>query len=108
MVGSVGSDRSNPAWKQVYRALEHGTVKNNCKNQKILKRFPKDIEDFANVFVALQTKRHAADYDPEARFYKSEVRQDIADAEDVMKRFGLTPVKDRRAFAAFVLFKTRV
>lgn len=82
-------------------------AKNNCKNQAVLKKFPKDVEDFANSFVALQAKRHLADYDPKERFYKSEVKQDIAEAEDVIRRFKAVPVKDRRAFAAFVLFKQR-
>ena len=107
LVGGAGADRSKPAWKQVYRALDHGLAKNNCKNQETIKKFPKEIEDFANMFVALQTKRHMADYDPDARFYKSEVRQDVAEAADVMDRFKDVPLKDRRAFAAYVLFKSR-
>lgn len=72
-----------------------------------MKEFPRDIEDFANAFVTMQAKRHMADYDPSERLYKSSVLQDIADAEDVMDRFGRADVKDRRAFAAYVLFKTR-
>ncbi len=48
-----------------------------------------------------------ADYDPGERFYKSGVKQDIAEAEDIIKRFKGVPIKDRRAFAAFVLFKRR-
>lgn len=82
-------------------------AKNNCKNQTVLKKFPKDVEDFANAFVALQAKRHLADYDPNEKFYKSEAKQDISEAEDVIGRFNAVSVKDRRAFAAFVLFKQR-
>jgi hypothetical protein len=36
-------------------------------------KFPKEIEDFANAFLAMQDKRHSADYDPHAKFTKSEV-----------------------------------
>ena len=48
MLGGVNASRSNRAWRQVYRALEHGSAKNACKNHHTLKLFPKDIEDFAN------------------------------------------------------------
>ncbi len=107
LVGGTGAQRSDEAWHQVYRALEHGQAKNNCNRQEILNKFPGDIVDFANTFVDLQLKRHKADYDPHEKFYKSAVKQDIADAADVMGRFKNVPVKDRRAFAAFVLLKVR-
>ena len=105
LVGSRSADRSRPAWRQVYRALEHGFAKNSCRNQTIIKRFPKDIEDFANTFVSLQEKRHLADYDPFSQFTKLEVNSDIAATRDAIERFKSVPIKDRRAFAVFVLFK---
>ena len=107
LVGSRSADRSRPAWRQVYRALEHGLAKNSCRNQTIIKRFPKDIEDFANAFVSLQEKRHLADYDPFSQFTKLEVNSDIAATRDAIERFQSVPIKDRRAFAVFVLFKSR-
>lgn len=107
LIGSRSADRSRPAWRQVYRALEHGFAKNSCKNQTIMKKFPKDIEDFANTFVSLQRKRHSADYDPFSQFTKLEVKSDISATRDTIERFQSTPIKDRRAFAAFVLFKSR-
>jgi len=70
-------------------------------------RFPKEIEDFAGTFANLQVKRHAADYDPKASFFKSSVLQDIADAEAVMAKFVGARLADRRAFAAYVLFERR-
>lgn len=73
----------------------------------MLKRFPKDVEDFANEFVSMQAKRHAADYDPSAQFYKSAVVQDIANVRNVIDRFQKVATKDRRAFAVLVLFKVR-
>ena len=107
LIGSRSADRSRPAWRRVYRALEHGFAKNSCKNQTITKKFPKDIEDFANTFVSLQRKRHSADYDPFSQFTKLEVERDISATRDAIERFQSTPIKDRRAFAAFVLFKNR-
>lgn len=107
LVGGVGAQRSNPAWQQVYRALEHNEAKKKCLANDMLKRFPKEIEDFANTFVNLQIKRHSADYDPVPMFHKSEVTQDIADATDVIKRLNTVPALDRRAFSAYILFKRR-
>ncbi len=107
LVGSRSADRSKSAWRQAYRALEHGFAKNSCKNQDVVKKFPKDIEDFANTFVSLQEKRHFADYDPFARFTKLEVKSDISSARDAIERFKSSPIKDRRAFSTFVSLKHR-
>ncbi|MCA8906400.1 MAG: hypothetical protein KDA49_18190 [Rhodospirillaceae bacterium] len=107
MIGGSGADRSQPAWRQVYRALEHGAAKSACQNSRVVKKFPKDIDDFASVFVELQGKRHLADYDPNVRYYKSSVKADISAAEDAIKQFTAVARKDRRAFAAHVLFRQR-
>lgn len=56
LVGGPNADRSEPAWRQVYRALEHGVARNNCTNKNFLSKFPQDIEDFAHLFVSLQEK----------------------------------------------------
>lgn len=106
-MGGTGSTRSKRAWQQVYRALNHGLAKEACRNQKIIEKFPIDIQNFANTFATMQTKRHSADYDPSEIFYKSQVNTDVAGAKDVIERFGKIPAKDRRAFAALVLFKYR-
>lgn len=55
----------------------------------------------------MQKKRHAADYDPLAKFTKSEVTTDIETTEFVIREFSKAKVKDRRAFAALVLFPAR-
>lgn len=104
LIGGAGSVRSKPAWRQIYRALEHGPVKTRCK-EKLVSKFPQAIEDFANLFVAMQEKRHNADYDPYIKLTKSEVKLDISTAELAISDFGLVPIKDRRAFSAYVLFK---
>lgn len=70
-------------------------------------KFPKAVEDFANNFVSMQEKRHAADYDPSIKLTKSEVVADISAAREAISEFLKVPIKDRRAFAAHVLFKKR-
>jgi hypothetical protein len=73
----------------------------------MMKKFPKEIEDFANAFVAMQTKRHDADYSPQALFVKSDVQTDIDTVENVIRSFRTAHVRDRRAFCAYVLLRNR-
>jgi uncharacterized protein (UPF0332 family) len=107
LVGGRSSSRSEEAWVQVYRALEHGPAKNACMNQNTISKFPKEIHDFANMFVQMQLKRHKADYDPSERIFKSAVLADISAVKAVIDDFGNASLKDRRAFAALVLLKQR-
>ena len=72
-----------------------------------MNKFPEEIQDFGNVFVSMQRKRHKADYDPFEKYYKSNIKADIDDIKGVIGRFKDADVKDRRAFAAYVLFKRR-
>ena len=106
VVGGSGADRSEQAWRQTYRALQHGPARKRCEQGNI-GWFPNEIQDLANSFVNMQKKRHAADYDPEAAFSKLEVIQDIDEAENVIRQFPRAPVKDRRAFAVYLLFDIR-
>lgn len=92
----------------MYRAVEHKATKNACKDGKIITKFPKPIEDFANAFVSMQEKRHSADYDPYGMFDKSTVVQDIATVKQAITEYAKAPIKDRRAFCAFILFKKRI
>ncbi|MCA3555743.1 MAG: hypothetical protein IOC69_09175 [Aestuariivirga sp.] len=108
MIGGPSASRSKPAWQQVYRSLEHGQAKNACMtkqhNGRVLS-FPVEVEDFANLFRTMQEKRHKADYDPLEVVYKSEVLLDLDQVKAAIEKFESAPLKDRRAFAAWVLFK---
>ena len=107
LVGGPSADRSEPAWRQAYRALEHAQVKRSCANKSLLSKFPQEIQDFAGEFVSMQAKRHLADYDPFARFTKLDVQEEIAATRIMIEGFQSVPVKHRRAFAVYVLFRTR-
>jgi hypothetical protein len=107
MVGGSGSNRSNQAWRQIYRALQHGDAKNACANKNVMAKFPIEIQDFATQFVTMQKKRHHADYDPTGVYYRSAVVRDISATQAAITAFIGAPIKDRRAFAAWVLFKER-
>ena len=105
-VGTARNGRSNSAWRQVYRSLDHGVAKSQCKNAKVTK-FPQGIQDFASTFVTLQVKRHSVDYDPFVKVYKSEVFVDMASVESAIAAFAACALKDKKAFVAWVLLKDR-
>lgn len=108
LVGGVGAARSRPAWRQVYRGLQHRTARRRCED-RIITRFPVEIQDLANLFIAMQKKRHRADYDPDPSlsFSRPAVMQDINETENAIRRFSRTDRKDRRAFAVHLLLDVR-
>ncbi len=110
MVGSTSKSRSNEAWRQLYRSLDHGEVKKRHSQnpyKRILKRFPQGLQDFTSQFVKMQRLRHAADYDPLERFSRSTVVQLIEETRTAIAQFEAVSRKDRIAFAAFVLHRVR-
>lgn len=99
--------RGNPAWQQAYRAIEHGHVKKQCMNKAVITRFSQELQDFGKWFVYMQILRHRADYDPVARFTRSEVLDHLGSVEDIIKAFSRVSLNERREFAIFVLFQIR-
>ena len=55
----------------------------------------------------LRGRRHAADYDPAARFAKSDVLKDIEVAEAALDAFDSALNDDQRELAVFLLFRER-
>jgi len=102
----TGHGRSRGAWRQAYRALEHGFAKDACKQTENL-GFPAAITDFAGAFVQLQEERHRADYDPDARYTRAEVQILIVLAEEAAMSLRNAPINDRTAFAVLVLTRRR-
>ena len=106
LVGKTRAHRSGPAWSQAYRALEHGHARTQCSRPRI-RTFPPEIQDFAEAFTDMRKKRHLADYEPEGRWTKSNVEEDLDAATDAIDGFEAAPLRDRRAFAVFVLLRNR-
>ncbi len=102
----AGADRSRPAWRQAYRAVDHGFAKGPCKTGRISK-FPKAVQDSAAAFVNAQGERHSADHDPCARFTRSGTLTLLAQTETALRAFRKVSLKDRRAFAVSVTLKER-
>jgi len=107
LIGTRGAERSERAWRQAYRALQHGQAKARFTNRFAMKTFPRGIEDFGNAFVEAQIKRHSADYDPTFRVTRSEALTDIRTAEDAIAKLNAARIMDRRALAAWVVFPDR-
>lgn len=107
LAGAGHSNRSQSAWGQTYRALEHGQAKNRCLNRPLVSQFPPAIQEFANCFAEMQRHRHYADYAPVTTFARSRVLLLIDQTEQIIARFNGAPVRDRRAFAIYLLFRLR-
>ena len=106
IVGSSASARDRPVWVQTYRALQHSTAKNRCKD-RMVRQFPQGICDFAEVFETMHELRETADYNPDALFSVDEVWYWLEVVHSVIKRFEATPPHHRRAFAAYLLLPNR-
>ena len=110
LVGSRSSTRTREAWRQTYRALNHGRIKRQCtesRTKRVLANFPQEIQDFADLFVTLQRERHIADYDPLEQLSRGSVTQLIEATRSTIDKFENIARDDRRAFAVFVLFDLR-
>ena len=103
----IGRQRT-PAWHRVYRALEHGRVRNACREVRAMREFPVEIRNFAKTFVELQIARQQADYAlrPEA-YTKSDVLVYIASAEWAIGELDRADVGARRGFAVHALLRQR-
>ena len=111
LIGGTRARRSQQAWRQTYRSLEHGFARNQCANRSMLRRFTSEIRRFGDLFVGMQRLRHIADYDPapdpETDFDRSHILYLIDETARVISDFQNADMIDRRAFAVFVLFRLR-
>ncbi len=107
LIGKSGAVRGTDGWTRTYRALDHNAAKRRCQDTKGIGRFSENTRLFAKTFVQIQKQRYRADYAPGAVFRKSEVAQRIIEAEDAIHALQKESMAERRAFAAYVLFKSR-
>ena len=107
LVGADPQSRDQLAWRQAYRALEHGYAKQRCQQVQRNPRFASAIQYLARYFVYAQSCRHRADYDPDAAFAQRETRAAIAEAGNHIGAFRAAPARERRAFAVYILMRER-
>ncbi|MDE0026535.1 MAG: hypothetical protein OXP69_19165 [Spirochaetaceae bacterium] len=107
LVGGPNSDRSDPAWIQAYRALVHRKAKDKFRKQDPMRRFPKELRQFADEFCEAQLQREEAEYNPASRFALQEVEWRLMSVEQAITDFLTVPKKHRRAFAIYLLTEFR-
>ena len=105
-VGTVEAKRSNRAWIEVYRSLNHSKAAEACgkairKNDPI--DFPKPIKKFAEGFIQLLDYRNPANYDPAMQLTKSATIKVIELSESCISSIRKANKKDKTAFASWVL-----
>lgn len=105
LVGTGAAQRTRE-WSRVYRALNHGQCANVCSSRETQTLSPM-VRNLTNLLPELKGRRHAADYDPAARFTKSSVLRDLELTEAAMDSFDQAPNQDQRALAVFLLFRER-
>ena len=106
-IGASESDRTERAWRQAFRSLDHGFAKRQCRNRQAMASFPPEIRRFASYFVWLQEKRHAADYDPGITLNLDEARNCLDRAAQAVAALAEASLEDRRDFAAWVTLRDR-
>ena len=106
-VGTINSNRSNRAWQQAYRAINHGPARSKCGNKEVMNEFPESIREFAATFVDMQIERTLADYDPATRLRRYEVLNNIRKVELALERFRDSDTRDKTAFTVWVTIQKR-
>ena len=107
LVGDDPQSRDQLAWRQAYRALDHGYARQRCILAGRNPRFMPTIQALSNHFVATQISRHQADYEPDTDFEQQEIAAIITQIDAAIAAFRGVPAPDRRAFAVYVLMRER-
>ena len=107
LVGDDPLDRDQDAWRQAYRALEHGYARQRCQQAQRNPRFSPAVQRLAEYFGQLQTLRSRADYDPDEIFSLGEIQAAITQTGRHIAAFRAAPARERRAFAVYILMRER-
>ncbi len=109
--------RSEPAYSIVYRAFEHRRMRDRASrainlSEKLraslgIATFSPSIREGATAFVALQTERHRADYDPAYRPSLETARAQINIARDALADFASAAKSEYQLFLLLLLFDPR-
>ena len=105
LIGSPRDDLTTAAWIRVYRGLEHNTARRAFANHR--DHLSVEGEQFASTFIALQKRRHSADYDPEATFNIQDTSLQLAVAAYVCEQYLKAPQAERRCIAALTTIDRR-
>lgn len=110
IVGPASPDRTERAWRQAYRSLNHGGASKACEaiiKQNAELQFPDEVTDFARQFPIAKSERQRADYDPAFKPRKGTVLASIAAAEVAIACLQSADARQKRAFVTYVLLQRR-
>lgn len=107
LVGDDSQNRDLAAWRQTYRALEHGYAGRRCRQIQSNPRFSQPIRNLARHFPTIQRLRHQADYDPVRTLTLTEILSVVEQASGIIATFLAAPLHERRAFAVYILMRER-
>jgi hypothetical protein len=111
--------RTTAEYGRVYRSIDHRALRELCQDLRKPalparygphvppKGLGKNIAAMATAFLEMQDKRHAADYDPLARFRLSDAQIAIRTARKAVQLFEKASATRRRVFLALLLFPPR-
>lgn len=103
----VGAWRPWPAFRHVYRSLEHGQARRVLDAVRRDGHSSEAIKTVGDIFTELQEKRHAADYDPGYRITSADVATLLADAGRAVRSLAEIPSGERKLFAARLVGRSR-
>jgi aminoglycoside phosphotransferase (APT) family kinase protein len=100
-------DRTSDEYARVYRALEHGTLKNAFAQEKSPLRSRQALRRIGELIVPLRSARFIADYSPPVTnvFTPRQGRDFVAQARKAVSELNGLDDEDRRVLAAWLLFK---
>ena len=106
-VGEDERSRRKPAWRHIYRGVNHGTVLAGCRDKEFVRLFPYAFEYFALTYLNAHGWRISVVYDPFGTTELSLVLKMIAETETALEGFELSDRDDRKAFLARLMFPKR-
>jgi hypothetical protein len=115
----IRKTRRDASYVVVYRSIDHGALKAVCQTVQSSKppggfglspantAFSSGVREFGATVVALQARRHTADYDPAPLIHTSEATLAIAMGRKAIALFDAIPQDERLLFVSLLAFKQR-
>lgn len=101
--------RDTAEYERVYRALDHGSMKNAFQATGSPLRQSKHLSRIGELIVPLQSARMQADYaPPRINFYEADQARDfVAQAREIVSRLDALPAEAKLTLAVHLIFKDR-
>jgi uncharacterized protein (UPF0332 family) len=101
-------ERASDEYERVYRALNHGTLKEAFKQKDSPLRNRENLRKLGDLIVPLRSERLRADYLPPIKnvFSREQAEELVEQARRAVAEIDLLNDEDRRALATWLLFKS--